>query len=1211
MKNIKLIFVSLSILTFVFAGNIDFEASLTVTSGDNSQELTFGFSPDATDSYDEGLDINATGDISLEWDGTQYEKQILLGDENDGWHEYIINYQYPNPESEGVQLTWNYADWGTLGSFEIISDGSAALFEVNMLDPESATFASGDVGSIDTSDPNNPVLTVYHYYSMFNASLVLRVKPIVQQGIEAIAGENQTVEQGHLVQLDASESIDVTGNGLEYLWTAPDGVILSDISAIRPTFTAPDNQEIVDYEFELIVSQGDISSASDNVTITVNLNQPPTSIAGDRIQAYFTDEIKLNGMGSHDINYDYITYLWTVPEGVDMPDPTVAQPIFTIQSEAMDVDIETGEYMKTNFEFILVVSDINADGIEVLNSTPESVIVEAVVDSPAPPTSPNVYVRVEHEKIILNWDKVAEESIDPFTRYSDFEGYKIYRSTDGGVTWGDENDRIYDYAGEFLGWEPIAQFDLTISQDERHYIDSNTYCEESNINNCERIRGREFSGLDSLSISERFNLGDNTGLTHTFIDTTVYDGVEYTYAVTAYDFGLHTFTDTYNDTTGNGYSINWASTNPDHYIGPGGNGLAAKECLKGLALDAITTWDSNEEYIRGDAVEHSNRFWIASDSIVEGNEEPQETQNNVWIKISNASSIWYSSIGYELNNIVEFDNQLWIASTAIEANIEPGREESNPWDLMYPNLIVKVRAGFSASNITYPDIENADTFVESNDSNSGNGPISLAVINELELTDNIVKIEIQAELTGNLDVYESLKTENPEIYIYEIESIENPILANYNTVLVSDLTGEDIEYYLDLPGSEYSVDQSEINYPSDYKISGHTLKSFLSEGYENNWTEFFDGIRMRMDNGVDDFYSLYNGYVLMKDKFGYVDGELDTAFTAAVATDLFYTGSNILAKRPPYSYKIEFSHSYIDIAFRSNFRESCEGTPFHFVDPDDPEKFISQPPLPFKITNLTTGKKVNIQLVDKGSLPNAEDGGEKDCAWQWGEQLAMIWDEVETSENPEEHYEYMFDMFIDWHDPEYSAELWATQEWDEVYSYSSGEIVRHAFMKFKASADIEAGVLPTQWIGESLDINENPWVPQYPWEDGSYVIIEPLTWFADGDSWVADLSILGASHEVTQEELEMVKVVPNPFLVNSGFSEDKEIHFTNLPQECLIQIYTVTGEFVTSINYSGEFMGEGTWNLTNEHGQIVAPGLYIYTIESGDKKHIGKLAIVR
>ena len=52
------------------------------------------------------------------------------------------------------------------------------------------------------------------------------------------------------------------------------------------------------------------------------------------------------------------------------------------------------------------------------------------------------------------WDDLAEYSKDVVTGYSDFEGYKIYKSKDGGSTWGDAEDMIYDVDGVFAGWRP-------------------------------------------------------------------------------------------------------------------------------------------------------------------------------------------------------------------------------------------------------------------------------------------------------------------------------------------------------------------------------------------------------------------------------------------------------------------------------------------------------------------------------------------------------------------------------------------------------------------------------------------------------------------------------------------------------------------------------------------------------------------------------------
>jgi len=1033
--------------------------------------------------------------------------------------------------------------------------------------------------------------------------------------LEADAGSDQEVEQGTLVELDGSESswTDTEDNASKfYHWSLVSPVDteieLSDSTTMRPEFTAPDKLTEVEYTFNLIIEQFNEFSDPDEVIITVKENQPPTAISGNDINVYYTNQIHLNAMASFDVNNDFISYQWTAPEGIELSDFAVAQPTFTISDSLMD-KVEN-EVINTDFQFSLIVTDINDEEFVALDSEPDTVTVTAIVTEPSAPLTPNLYARVEHMRVILNWDKVAEESIDGFTGYSDFEGYKIYRSTDGGITWGDEDDRIYNFDGDFIGWEPynigdfVAQFDLTENQDETHCVYSNSYDEE-----CDETRGREYSGLDSLSESSRFDWGENTGLEHSFIDENVLDGVEYTYAVTAYDIGLHTYTETFNETDGNGYGVSWSSTNPGHFIGPGGNGLATMESLRGYTPSSFTVWEMNETYNRGDAVKHSDRFWVAKASIIDGNEIPQDTPECPWKFVSKASTIWYDDILYSKGDIVEFENQLWISlieTPSLDSTIAPIRgnefEDMDVWQLMYPNLSSKIRPGFYASNITFPDLDNAESFIVKSDNNIGNGFMSMAVINESDLIDDIVKFEIQAEFTGSTDLFEDLPTENPKLYIYGIESIINPTPTDYISVMVDELDSLELIGYLDYPGSIYNSDSTMIMYPASYKIENFPIDNILNEGWENNWTEFFDGIRMRTDNAIADWNKIdevFDGYVPIIEKLGYVDEVIDTNFANQIEVSITYKNQSGFSKRPPYTYKIEFSTSIIDSAVKST-GSGCDGTPF--------EDGYNNAPLPLKITNLTTNKRVGIFHTDKGYLSDVSDDGFSDCFWERNEQLAMKWDTVST--NGEIDDEYIFNMYIDFKD--YSQYLATLSPWVQTKLYEQGDVVSYAYMAFEATQTV-SDTIPTKWVGNSTTENANPWKPIYPWEDGSYIIVEPMKWFVDGDSWVADLSLLGDSHQVTQKELERIKVVPNPFIVQSKFSTSSfdELHFTQLPQECTLTIYTVTGETVAFIDHSDPYKDTATWDLTNEHNQEVAPGLYIYVAESGGKKHIGKFAIVR
>jgi hypothetical protein len=133
-----------------------------------------------------------------------------------------------------------------------------------------------------------------------------------------------------------------------------------------------------------------------------------------------------------------------------------------------------------------------------------------------PPEKPKVVAVPGDGKVTLYWDSRSEKSFDPFTRVFDFEGYKIYRSQD--YTFSDIYT-ITDANGvPFIGQAlrdkngKLAQFDL---------IDS--------------LSG--FHPVEYLGRGIKYNLGNNTGLVHEYVDETVKNGVKYYYAVVAYDGG--------------------------------------------------------------------------------------------------------------------------------------------------------------------------------------------------------------------------------------------------------------------------------------------------------------------------------------------------------------------------------------------------------------------------------------------------------------------------------------------------------------------------------------------------------------------------------------------------------------------------------------------------------------------------------------------------
>ncbi|SVC76328.1 uncharacterized protein METZ01_LOCUS329182, partial [marine metagenome] len=89
--------------------------------------------------------------------------------------------------------------------------------------------------------------------------------------------------------------------------------------------------------------------------------------------------------------------------------------------------------------------------------------------------------------------------------------------------------------------------------DSTHCVFSNEYY-DIDTNPC-IIRGLNVQGYDPMA--EWINIGDNVGISRSFIDEDVLDGVEYTYAVTAYDMGMLSFDLSYTSQDPDGLTNNY------------------------------------------------------------------------------------------------------------------------------------------------------------------------------------------------------------------------------------------------------------------------------------------------------------------------------------------------------------------------------------------------------------------------------------------------------------------------------------------------------------------------------------------------------------------------------------------------------------------------------------------------------------------------------
>jgi hypothetical protein len=79
--------------------------------------------------------------------------------------------------------------------------------------------------------------------------------------------------------------------------------------------------------------------------------------------------------------------------------------------------------------------------------------------------------------------------------------------------------------------------------------------------------------------------------------------------------------------------------------------------------------------------------------------------------------------------------------------------------------------------------------------------------------------------------------------------------------------------------------------------------------------------------------------------------------------------------------------------------------------------------------------------------------------------------------------------------------------------------------------------------------------------------------------------------------------------------QDRRIHFINIPDTCVINIYTLDGDLVRTLthpdqNLSG-YSSKISWDLVSRNTQAVTSGIYLFRVESRLGAQVGKLVIIK
>lgn len=248
-------------------GQNDIEEVNMVTSGGNygwnMREGSFGFFANGND------------------DGYVYQQTDAMG-----MIDPLVEYDH----DEGVAIIGGFVYRGAalddLQGNYVLGDYNGRLFYINN---EGTISEFQDVDDLDigavlgfAQDAQGELYVLANTEGLPNGTSGTIYKITLQenQAPVADAGDDQSVNEGTMVTLDASMSSDPDGDTVMFEWTQSDGttVTLSDNTSAMPTFTAPSVDSAMILTFVATVNDGHLASSSEvNITVNDVPAPPPTT----------------------------------------------------------------------------------------------------------------------------------------------------------------------------------------------------------------------------------------------------------------------------------------------------------------------------------------------------------------------------------------------------------------------------------------------------------------------------------------------------------------------------------------------------------------------------------------------------------------------------------------------------------------------------------------------------------------------------------------------------------------------------------------------------------------------------------------------------------------------------------------------------------------------------------------------------------------------
>ncbi len=162
---------------------------------------------------------------------------------------------------------------------------------------------------------------------------------------------------------------------------------------------------------------------------------------------------------------------------------------------------------------------------------------------------------------------------------------------------------------------------------------------------------------------------------------------------------------------------------------------------------------------------------------------------------------------------------------------------------------------------------------------------------------------------------------------------------------------------------------------------------------------------------------------------------------------------------------------------------------------------------------------------------------------------------------------------------------------NDPYSYIESDVK----IRIRVANDYEQHAESGQYVNDGPGTSTNGWYNKYSF---------------DMDD-IATQTQADVTDSIKDSIMNLINVVPNPYYAYSNYETnrlDNRIKIVNLPDECTIKIYTVSGTLVRTFTKDDSRVTSIDWDLTNGAGIPIAGGLYLIHVDvpSIDRERILK-----